>query len=373
MAAPHSIKPACRAAHHRSRLLLWIGAVCALGITGCAVGPPRNMPGTVFTPPGAEVPRELAKTSLPMYRVAPPDILLINAIKVVPRAPYRIEPLDLLLIVVSGTLPDQPIQGSFRVESGGTVALGPSYGSVPVAGLTLDEARDAIVRHLSATLRTPEVVISLAEPAAKQQIQGEHLIGPDGTVNLGVYGQVYLSGLTLKEAKQAIEMHLSQYLEAPEVAVDVFSYNSQSYYVITQGLGNSAGDSVVKIPVTGNETVLDALSQVDGLQPFSSTRVWIARPAPDGLAHDQILPVDWHAITQGGSTSTNYQILPGDRVYVAENRLMAFNGLVLNLTQPFERAFGFTLLGVQTIQGINRFPRGFGQGIGGNNFGTGFF
>ena len=30
----------------------------------------------------------------------------------------------------------------------------------------------------------------------------------------------------------------------------------------------------------------------------------------------QTLSVDWQAITQRGETATNYQILPGDRVYV---------------------------------------------------------
>ncbi len=50
-----------------------------------------------------------------------------------------------------------------------------------------------------------------------------------------------------------------QYLENPEVSVSVFSYNSKVYYVITQGAG--MGDGVFRFPVTGNETVLDAVSQ----------------------------------------------------------------------------------------------------------------
>ena len=45
-------------------------------------------------------------------------------------------------------------------------------------------------------------------------------------------------------------------------------------------------------------------------------RIWVARPTPANHACNQILPVDWLAITQGGSTRTNYQLFPGDRVYV---------------------------------------------------------
>jgi hypothetical protein len=36
--------------------------------------------------------------------------------------------------------------------------------------------------------------------------------------------------------------------------------------------------------------------------------------------------------------------------------------------QPFERMVGFTLLGTQTIQQINRFPQGLGNGIANNAF-----
>ena len=60
-----------------------------------------------------------------------------------------------------------------------------------------------------------------------------------------------------------IERHLSTYLEAPQVAVDVFAYNSKTYYVITQGAGQ--GDDVTEFPITGNETVLDAIAQLGGL------------------------------------------------------------------------------------------------------------
>ena len=43
----------------------------------------------------------------------------------------------------------------------------------------------------------------------------------------------------------------------------MFAYNSKVYYVITEGAG--AGDLVARLPITGNETVLDAISQINGL------------------------------------------------------------------------------------------------------------
>jgi polysaccharide biosynthesis/export protein len=106
------------------------------------------------------VPRELDKISLPTYRIEPPDILLIDAVRVIPKAPYQIEPLDVLQIVVEGTPPEQTIAGLYGVGPGGMVDLGPAYGSVQVAGLTIEEARTAIEQHLVQYQETPRVLAS---------------------------------------------------------------------------------------------------------------------------------------------------------------------------------------------------------------------
>jgi protein involved in polysaccharide export with SLBB domain len=241
--------------------------------------------------------------------------------------------------------------------------LGPSYGKVMVGGQSLEEAQDAVFRHLKRILREPQVSLTLAQAAGQQQIAGEHLVGPDGTINLGTYGSVYITGMTLAEAKEAIEKQLSTFLDAPLVSVDVFSYNSKVYYVITEGAG--FGDNVARFPVTGNETVLDAIAGINGLSRLSSKEIWIARPAPSGVGCDQVLPVDIEAIMKGGSTATNYQLLPGDRVFIAQDPWIAFDSIIDKVVGPFERLFGFSLLGVQTVQTINRLPYGFNPNFGG--------
>ncbi|MFM8707720.1 MAG: polysaccharide biosynthesis/export family protein [Planctomycetia bacterium] len=307
--------------------------------------------------------KELAKVTLPPYVIEPPDILLIDALRVVPKPPFRIQSFDTLQVIVEGTLLEQPINGLYVVEPGGMLDLGPSYGKVMVGGQSLDEAQDAVFRHLQRILREPQVSLTLAQAAGQQQIAGEHLVGPDGTINLGTYGTVYVTGMTLAEAKEAIEKQLSNYLDAPLVSVEVFSYNSKVYYVITEGAG--FGDNVARFPVTGNETVLDAIAGINGLSRLSSKEIWIARPAPSGVGCDQVLPVDIQAIMKGGSTATNYQLLPGDRVFIAQDPWIAFDSIIDKVCGPFERMFGFSLLGVQTVQTINRLPFGFNPNFGG--------
>src|SRR5215831_5669283 len=107
--------------------------VLTLGGVGCQTCLPDPQLAT------APIPRELTKVSLPSYTIEPPDILEIDAVRVIPLPPYRAEPLDLLLIQASGVLAEEPIAGFYPVTSEGTVNLGLSYGSVSVVGLTLEE------------------------------------------------------------------------------------------------------------------------------------------------------------------------------------------------------------------------------------------
>lgn len=331
-----------------------------VGLAGCqsvtSGGSPdaivaAQAPGAPNGPPGGIVPVEKCKVSLPPYRIEPPDIVFIDAIKIVPKAPYRVSPQDVLQIRAAGTPLDQPINGFFVVEPGGAVDLGPSYGKVSVAGLSLPEATEAVETQLRRTLSRPQVSLTLAQSAGEQLIAGEHLVAPDGRVNLGIYGNVYVSNMTVEEARDAIQTHLSRFLDNPRVAVDVGSYNSKVYYVITEGAGY--GESISRFPVTGNETVLDALSQINGISQLASkSHIWIARPVPDGSGCDQILPVRWNEVTGDGAISSNYQVLPGDRIFLASDKLYALDNTFSIIISPFQRIIGVTTLGVQTIFGI---------------------
>jgi protein involved in polysaccharide export with SLBB domain len=211
-------------------------------------------------------------------------------------------------------------------------------------------------------LKCREAEVWLHRQVAITVIQGEQMVGPDGRIRLGAYGGVPVAGHTLEEAALEIETFLQPYLVSPQVSIDVFSYNSKVYYVVLQGAG--LGDKVVRYPITGNETVLDAISQVEGLQRFSSKNIWVARPAPQG-GEPIILPVDWKGVTALADTDTNYQLLPGDRLFVAEDKQIAFNTALDKFLMPWERIMAFSTFGVQTV---SRFS---GNVLGRNTFNTG--
>ncbi len=353
---------------------------CALAATGCRT--PAIHDQLPYVEQSA-LPRELEKMAYPLYRIEPPDILTIDAVHNIRPPSDNLRAGDQLLVRVANTIPADPqedpilnefkiINSIYQVQTDGTIDLGPEYGSVQVVDLTVNEAKNAIDKHLKQTvgLKTPQVAVSLADVSGKQPISGEHLVRMDGTVSLGVYGSVFVSGMTLDEAKAAIEAHLSKSIHRPEVNVDVLAYNSKSFYVVTDGGGY--GEQVVKFPCTGNETVLDAISQIQGLSDISSKNVWIARPTPLSENGAQILAVDWRGIVEDGVASTNYQIFPGDRVYIKADCMIHFDQFVAKTTAPFERIFGFTLLGHGTVRALqfgHRGNSGFGGfgGLGGFN------
>lgn len=326
------------------------------------------------------MPRELDKVTLPRYHIEPPDILLIQAVDNIRPPDTPLEVGDQLSIQLQNGLPlrvdadpvadptqyelqlkselkFKVVDGTYVVDNRGEVDLGPSYGAVPVEGLTVEDAKAAIDAHLRVDLGLKDPVLSvvLLDPTGKQPVSGEHLVRQDGTVSLGIYGDVPVAGLTLMEARIAIENFLQGVMVDPEVNVDVLAYNSKVFYVILDGGG--FGETVIRLPITGNETVLDAISQVQGLPQVSSKKMWIARPAPGAYGQSQILDVHWKAITAEGIASTNYQILPGDRLYVQADHLIATDNMLSKLISPIERVLGVTLLGVSATRQIDFYGR----------------
>ena len=164
--------------------------------------------------------------------------------------------------------------------------------------------------------------------------------------------------------------HLSNYLDQPEISLDVYSYNSKYYYIVMDGGGY--GQQVIRFPVTGRDTVLDALSQINGLPYVASTRhIWVARPNGGDPCQEQILPVDWQSLTRCGNPATNYQLMPGDRIFVQSDALIHANNILTKAFAPLERIFGITLLGTSTVQQIESTNLLFHTGNAGTGVGTG--
>jgi polysaccharide export outer membrane protein len=236
-------------------------------------------------------------------------------------------------------------------------AGGPIIHAVPTVPVP-DAPRELAKRALpSYVIEPPDILLVEAVPREgllknDQRIAGQHAVRPDGTIGLGIYGSAFVGGMTIEQAREAIAAQIRQRVENFDIRdlnVDVLAYNSKFYYVITDGGGY--GEQVYPFPITGSETVLDALGAIKGLPPVADkTKVWVARRGPGDMG--QVLPVDWCGIAQRGATRTNYQLMPGDRVYVKADHWISTDAWLGKRLNPIERLFGATLLGSQTVNSI---------------------
>jgi polysaccharide export outer membrane protein len=71
---------------------------------------------------------------------------------------------------------------------------------------------------------------------------------------------------------------------------------------------------VTRLPLTGTETVLDAIAAIPGLAAQSDrSLIRVLRPG-------ETLLVDWNGIMLRGDAKTNYLLQAGDRVHVSGSR-----------------------------------------------------
>ena len=171
-------------------------------------------------------------------------------------------------------------------------------------------ARPPLPTPKNYVVEPPDIVrVEVPEALPGQPISGERLVRPDGKISLGFYGEVYVAGLTVPEVKEKIVLQLRKYLgdellgllerdpatgdykrdqssqlvrkpprESDRVVVDVATVNSKNFYILGEVLHPG------KFPITGNETVLDALQFAGGLLPAASPQnIRLVRPAPRRL------------------------------------------------------------------------------------------
>jgi polysaccharide biosynthesis/export protein len=273
----------------------WLLTLAMCAASGCQ---------TVKTPEekiaSSNIPSEFKKVSMPDYVVEPPDLMLVEVLE---------------------ALPGRPISGERLVRPDGKISLG-FYGDVYVAGLTTQEVKEKIVLYLRKYLT--DEVLGLVE------------IDPE------------TQGAKLDESGKMITIEPK---DCDRIFVDITAYNSKNYYVL--GDVGSPG----RLPVTGNETVLDAIQYAGGLMPTAApNNIRLVRPAPPGACCEQILPVNLAAIMSGGDSTTNYQLMPGDRIIVYRDPIVRTTIFIDRLAAPFQTVlnsmlqFSFTARSLELLR-----------------------
>jgi polysaccharide biosynthesis/export protein len=131
-------------------------------------------------------------------------------------------------------------------------------------------------------------------------------VGPDGMISLPLVGQIKADGLTKEQLKEAIVGHLKEFLNSPEVDVQVLKVNSKRYFVYG-GVGRP-GD----YPLVQETTIMDALSNVGGFKEFSNKKkIYVLRGT-------QKFNFNYNDVSHGKNMEQNILLQNGDRVFVPE-------------------------------------------------------
>lgn len=235
---------------------------------------------------------------------------------------------------MSGTL---RLCAAFGLQTIVLASLGcQSLGITPPSNKLLPDAKEIratapmpapVPRELAKDLLPSYIIepsdVLLVQPAnldAPVKLPPDQTVLADGTIDLGIYGRPVVAGKTQEQVAAEVQQLINAKDKPKQpiaITVRLLSRNTQVYYVL--GEVNAPG----AFPINGNETVLDGIIKAGGVTRHAAEKeIVLAKPTvPDGCR--LVYPVCYPQIVQLGDTTTNYQLHPGDRIYVPSRGMLS--------------------------------------------------
>ena len=148
-------------------------------------------------------------------------------------------------------------------------------------------------------------------------LSGQYTVENDGTFSYPLIGRVQVAGLTLRGLEtELIDLLADGLIRDPQVTVEVAEYRSRRIFVLGAVLTPGA------YPLTGDETLIEALAGAGRTDAASSERVLIVRPRAAG---GPVLPGEDDAAEvievslrdlRAGAVSENVIVQDGDTLFV---------------------------------------------------------
>jgi polysaccharide export outer membrane protein len=145
----------------------------------------------------------------------------------------------------------------------------------------------------------------------RPELSGRHTVGPDGVITVPVAGPVKVGSYTREEAAASVRASLDRFYTDPNVVFSVEQYVSNRITVL--GRVQNPGLLSFDHPPTLLETLAKAGSLPVIDKQATLTRCAIFR------GRDKVIWVDLKRLLNGGQTSLNLRMRPGDLVYIPDS------------------------------------------------------
>lgn len=136
---------------------------------------------------------------------------------------------------------------------------------------------------------------------------------PDGKIYYDLLPGLEIWGMTVEEARLALERELATYYNRPKLSFTLAAVESKRVWVL--GRLNKSG----VYPLAGPMTIIDAISRAGGLftSRFGGTTEELADLNHSFIVRrGEMLPVNFQKLLRGGDTSQNLYLEPDDFIYM---------------------------------------------------------
>lgn len=144
-------------------------------------------------------------------------------------------------------------------------------------------------------------------------------VNSKGAVNLKLAGEVFVGGLTIREAQSVIEgaYREGRYLRNPQVTINVEDYAGREVTIN----GEVRAPGRYPLPIESTMTVLELVTKAQGFTDTAKgTAVSVTRVKKDGTKEVRVIDVD--SLIKGkdraNTKDPNLILKPGDIVYVPQ-------------------------------------------------------
>jgi polysaccharide export outer membrane protein len=138
----------------------------------------------------------------------------------------------------------------------------------------------------------------------ERELSGDFVVRPDGKISMPLAGEIEADGITPDQLKTRIVEALTNFMNRPEVTLEVRQVNSKRFFIT--GEINRPGAFVVISPIS----VLEAISNAGGLKDFANGKKIVI------MRGNERLKFNYKEVIKGKNMEQNILLQPGDHIII---------------------------------------------------------